>query len=61
MQRFTRNSWPACGLVAIPSVGAFAFVCGAGQLVPLAVCERAEWCARDANVCWCLLTDFDSC
>ena len=35
----TRNSWPACGSVALPSVGAFAFVSGAAQLVPLAVCK----------------------
>jgi hypothetical protein len=39
VQRFTRNSWPACGPVAIPSVGAFAFVFGAGQLMLLAVCD----------------------
>jgi len=37
--RFTRNSWPTCGSLAIPSVGALAFVFGAGQLMPLAVCE----------------------
>jgi hypothetical protein len=48
---FMRNSWLACNVTALPSVGAFAFVSGRGASSASGSLCWAEWCVRDELSC----------